>query len=88
MVKERSGVLKGNHNLAMQAQRERQARRNAANARAMAHIEAHRARLAQGRTEVAFRALAAEVRTVRRQYLVNRSERQLLPRKLAIGRTL
>ena len=66
MLKERSGVLKGNHHLAMQAQRERQARRNAANAQAIAHIEAHRTRTAQGGTEVAIRALAAAVRAVKR----------------------
>jgi hypothetical protein len=36
MLKERGGILGGNHKLAMQAQRERQARRNAANAQAMA----------------------------------------------------
>ena len=65
MSQARSSVLKGNHNLAIQAQCERQARRNAASAQAMAHIEARKARMAQGRTEIAIRALA-EVRALKR----------------------
>ena len=64
MLKEH-GILKGNHDLAMQAQRERQAIRNAANAQAMARIEAHKARIAKGRTEVAIRALPAQVRAAK-----------------------
>jgi hypothetical protein len=53
----KGGILRGNHDLAMQAQRERQVRRNAANAQALAHVEAHRARMTQRRTEMAIRTL-------------------------------
>jgi hypothetical protein len=65
MSQARSSVFNENHNLAIQAQREQQSRRNAASAQAMARIEARKARMAQGRTEIAIRALA-EARALKR----------------------